>query len=135
MTEKCPSFLNKVRFFLDIEYLHWHQPTTKGYDTLNKKLYKNLIDATNKYSLSFGVYTSYSQWEATFKDRKLTYGNYLPLWYSYYEKNNVIGKETLGDFVPFGGWTKADVVLKQHTQNSKKYCNFNADLNWDPTWK
>jgi len=130
MTKNCPTILKKARIFLDIEKELWYRPNTKGYDSLNRKLYKNLIDATTKHKLSFGVYVSRAHWEEIFKISTFNYGNKLPLWLCHYDH-----KENLDDFKPFGGWTKADVILKQHTKDSKKYCHFNADLNWDPTWE
>ena len=86
---------------------------------------KELVSAVKARGKKVGLYATGFMWNQIFGNRTACQElGSEPLWYAHYD-----GKETLTDFVPFGGWTKP--LIKQFA-DGPAVCGANIDHNYSP---
>jgi len=90
--------------------------------TTNVAFMTELMKTASSLGVSFGIYTSDSQWVPIMGSS--TIGSSYQLWYAHYDN-----EENFNDFSAFGGWTSPSV--KQYAGDAT-LCGSDVDLDWRP---
>jgi GH25 family lysozyme M1 (1,4-beta-N-acetylmuramidase) len=81
-----------------------------------------MVDQLQVHNVTFGIYTSKSQWDPIMGGS--TQFSKYPLWYPHYDSN-----PSFSDFVSFGGWKTPSIKQYKGTTTT---CSASVDLNWYP---
>jgi len=79
-----------------------------------------LIKTATSLGVTFGIYTSESQWQPIMGTS--TIGSPFELWYAHYDNS-----KSFSDFTPFNGWKTP--TMKQYNGDST-LCGVGVDLDW-----
>uniref|UniRef100_A0A914ECJ6 Uncharacterized protein n=1 Tax=Acrobeloides nanus TaxID=290746 RepID=A0A914ECJ6_9BILA len=110
--------------YVDINKYTWSSNVTFNQNFLRQMVYQT----TSKNSTALiGIYTNQQDWEAVFGPGWNEFSS-LPLWW------NSRGDTSLNGFLPFGGWTIYNVVLRQYGINYSA-CGINFNVNFAPATK
>ncbi|KJE96725.1 lysozyme [Capsaspora owczarzaki ATCC 30864] len=105
--------------WLDIEGSGWSSSTSANIDFI-QSMAQELINL----GVSFGTYTSYSQWSPITGNANINALSSRPLWYAHYDN-----EPSFDDFSSFGGWSKP--AIKQYDGDATA-CSVGVDKNWYP---
>eukprot|EP01106_Pelomyxa_sp_JSP_P013772 TRINITY_DN41_c0_g1_i19.p1 TRINITY_DN41_c0_g1~~TRINITY_DN41_c0_g1_i19.p1 ORF type:complete len:138 (+),score=32.07 TRINITY_DN41_c0_g1_i19:139-552(+) len=104
--------------WLDIEGTQYWTLGTTG----NQNFFQGLVSQLKTRGMSFGVYTSSSQW-SPIMGSSYTGGSAYQLWWAYWDDN---WSNCCGVFKPFAGWSTC--AMKQYS-GDQSFCGGGFDKN------